>query len=330
MQILMRWVQSALNLSPRLQTKLLASLLIILTLWLLRLLVTRFATRRTEDARVHYRWRKATAYAAVVLGVLLIGVMWLEDIRSMAVYLGLVSAGLAIALKDPLANLFGWAFILWRRPFVVGDRIQIGQFAGDVIDLRIFQFTLLEIGNWVDADQSTGRVIHIPNGKVLSEALANYTTGFEYIWNEVPVRVTFESNWEKAKEILQEIADRHAAQLSQVAADRIRQAARRFMILYSKLAPIVYTQVEENGVLLTIRYMCDPRRRRSSEHAIWEDILKAFAEQPDIEFAYPTQRFFQRWIESPQGREGRGEGSGVTIAETSSDPQGVCDMPHGL
>ncbi len=297
MQNLLTWAQTALNLSPKLQTKLLASLLIILTLWLLRLLVTWLASRRTEDVRVHYRWRKVTAYVVVALGALLIGVVWLEDIQSMAVYLGLVSAGLAIALKDPLTNLFGWVFILWRRPFVVGDRIQIGQHAGDVIDLRIFQFTILEIGNWVEADQSTGRIIHLPNGQVFSEALANYTTGFEYIWNELPVCVTFESNWEKAKEILQEIANRNAAQLSQSAADHIQQAARRFMIMYSKLTPTVYTSVEDSGVLLTVRYMCDPRKRRSSEQAIWEDILRAFGEQPDIEFAYPTQRFYYHWPE---------------------------------
>ena len=148
----MEWLQTSPILSPELQTRLLTSLLIILTIWLLRLLITWFASRRTQDARVHYRWRKATAYVAVALGALLIGVVWLEDIQSMAVYLGLVSAGLAIALKDPLTNLAGWVFILWRRPFVVGDRIQIGQHAGDVIDLRIFQFTILEIGHWVDAD----------------------------------------------------------------------------------------------------------------------------------------------------------------------------------
>ena len=300
MQSLLTWAQSALNLSPKLLTKLLVSLLIILTLWLLRLLVTWFASLRTEDVRVQYRWRKATVYVAVALGALLIGMVWLEDIQSMAVYLGLVSAGLAIALKEPLTNLFGWVFILWRRPFVVGDRIQIGQHAGDVIDLRIFQFTMLEIGHWVEADQSTGRVIHVPNGKVFSETLANYTTGFEYIWNEVPVCVTFESNWEKAKEILQDIANRNAAQLSQSAADRIHQAARRFMIMYSKLTPTVYTSVEDSGVLLTIRYMCDPRKRRSSEQAIWEDILRAFDEQPDIEFGYPPQRFYYHSSEGSQ------------------------------
>ena len=296
----MEWLQTSLSVSPELQAKLLASLLIVLTLWLLRLLVTWYASRRTEDVRVRYRWRKATAYVAVALGALLIGVVWLENIQSMAVYLGLVSAGIAIALKDPLTNLFGWVFILWRRPFVVGDRIQIGQHAGDVIDLRIFQFTILEIGHWVDADQSTGRIIHVPNGQVFSESLANYTTGFEYIWNEVPVCVTFESDWEKAKKILQEIANRNAAQLSRSAADRIQQAARRFMIMYSKLTPTVYTSVEDSGVLLTIRYMCDPRKRRSSEQAIWEDILKAFVEQPDIEFAYPTQRFYNRGAEVSQ------------------------------
>ena len=315
----MEWLQNSLSLTPELQAKLLGSLLIILALWLFRLVITQLVSRRTEDVRVHYRWRKATAYVAVALGALLIGVLWLEDLQSMAVFLGLVSAGLAIALKDPLTNLVGWVFIIWRRPFVVGDRIQIGQQAGDVIDLRIFQFTILEIGHWVDADQSTGRIIHIPNGEVFSEALANYTTGFEYIWNEVPVCVTFESDWEKAKEILQEIADRNAAQLSQSAADRIRQAARRFMIVYSKLTPTVYTSVEDSGVLLTVRYMCDPRKRRSSEHAIWEDVLRVFAEQPDIEFAYPTQRFYHRLVETQQGSDGHREESGMEAVRDSND-----------
>lgn len=67
---------------------------------------------------------------------------------------------------------------MWKRPFDVGDRIQIAGFAGDVVDIRIFEFTLLEIGNWVDADQSTGRVVHIPNQKLLTEPIANYTAEY--------------------------------------------------------------------------------------------------------------------------------------------------------
>src|SRR3989441_12617332 len=110
-------------------------------------------------------------------------------------------SGLAIALKDPVTNLAGWIFIVWRRPFEVSDRVEIGGHKGDVIDIRLLQFTLNEIGNWVNADQSSGRIIHIPNGKVFTEPVANYDKGFKYIWNEVPVLVTFESDWRQAKAI---------------------------------------------------------------------------------------------------------------------------------
>jgi small-conductance mechanosensitive channel len=213
-------------------------------------------------------------------------------------FLGLVAAGVSIALKDPIVNVAGWIYILLRRPIEVGDRIQIGEHAGDVIDLRISQFTLMEIGNWVDADQSTGRVIHIPNGKVFVEPLANYSKGFQYIWNEIPVLITFESNWEKAKEILLNIANKHAEHLSEPARAKVKEAAQKFMIFYSKLTPIIYTRVKDSGVLLTARYLCEPRRRRGSAEAIWEDILREFAKYDDIDFAYPTQRFYNNLIES--------------------------------
>jgi small-conductance mechanosensitive channel len=310
MQTITDWIHTYLRLNPELQTKLIGSLAIILVIWLLRLLTIRLVSRQTDDARVYYRWRKTTTYLAVVLGIFLIGPMWLTGIQSAATFLGLASAGLAIALKDPLANLAGWAFILWRRPFVVGDRIQIGSHAGDVVDLRIFQFTILEIGNWVEADQSTGRIIHIPNGRVFNDPISNYTAEFEYIWHEIPVLITFESNWQKAKNILQEIADRHTAEVSQAAAEHIRRAARRFMIFYSTLTPTVYTRKDDSGVLLTVRYMCPVRRRRSTEQAIWEDVLQAFAEHRDIEFAYPTQRFYHRGVERAPSTDQPGNRAG--------------------
>jgi small-conductance mechanosensitive channel len=164
-------------------------------------------------------------------------------------------------------------------------------------------FTLMEIGNWVDADQSTGRVIHIPNGKIFTEMLANYSRGFQYLWHEIPVLVTFESNWQKAKEILLSIAQHRAEALSSTAERRVRQAAKKFMIFYTKLTPTVYTTVRDSGVLLTIRMLCEPRSRRGTEQSIWENILTEFAKHDDIDFAYPTQRFYNNLAEGkPESR----------------------------
>jgi small-conductance mechanosensitive channel len=279
------------------QSKLFESIFVILIIVLIQRLVKKILIAKVQDIRVRYQWQKISLYLSVFLIIFFLINTWLNIFGSVATFLGLISAGIAIALKDPLVNMVAWFFILIRKPFSVGDRIQIGKISGDVIDIRLFQFSVNEIGNWVDADQSTGRIVHIPNGIVFVEPQANYTAGFDYIWSEMPVLLTFESNWKKAKKILSEILDNHGLSLSNEAEKQIKEAAKKFLIFYTKLTPIVYTSVKDSGVMLTLRFMCNPRNRRSIEEKIWEDILTKFAECDDIDFAYPTQRFYNNLIE---------------------------------
>ncbi|PYO60227.1 MAG: mechanosensitive ion channel protein MscS [Gemmatimonadetes bacterium] len=296
------WLQAH-GLSPELETKLLISAISIAVLWALHRIVLSLAYRRVTDPWARYRWRKVVTYATLAVGIVVVGRTWFAGMQTLVTFFGLLSAGLAIALKDPVANLAAWAYIVWRHPFDVGERIQIGPHAGDVIDLRLFQFTLNEIGNWVDADQSTGRIIHIPNGRVFTEPLANYDKGFKYIWNEVPVLVTFESDWKKAKDILTRIAFKHAEHLTAQAEQDLLSASRQYLINYTKLTPIVYTKATDSGVLLTIRYLIEPRKRRGTEHAIWEDILTEFAQCPDVDLAYHTVRSFKATEEGKVGTQ---------------------------
>lgn len=186
------------GLGPETQPKIIISLVTVLLLVVARRGILVLVDRRVQDSRARYRWSKSSSYVVFVLGLFVVAQVWFTAIRSFGTFLGLLSAGVAIALKDVAADLAGWVFILWRRPFELGDRIQIGDNAGDVVDIRIFAFTIMEIGNWVDADQSTGRMIHIPNALVFTQPQANYTASFPFIWNELPVLLTFESDWEKA------------------------------------------------------------------------------------------------------------------------------------
>jgi len=292
MEIISEFLSTNFGINQPTQHKIFLSLLVILFLWIIKLSVLRIVWKQTHNIKIRYSWKRAFSLTIPIIGIFLVGMVWLPAFEHFGAFLGLFTAGLAIALKDPLTNLAGWLFILFRKPFVVGDRIQIGQHAGDVIDIRLFQFTILEIGNWVEADQSTGRLIHLPNGKVFQEAQANYSTGFEYIWNEIPLQVTFESNWQKAKSILIEIINKHAEVLSANAEKEIFEASKNYMIYYKTLTPIVYTKVKDSGVQLTVRYLCNPRKRRGSENDIWEDIMIAFNQHSDIQFAYPTTRFY--------------------------------------
>ncbi|NOZ62397.1 MAG: mechanosensitive ion channel family protein [Calditrichaeota bacterium] len=301
MQKLFDWVYAKTGVTQLFQERLLESLLIIGVLVLIRFLTLNFVYREIEDTRKRYRWRKSVTYVLTLIGLFIVGRIWFQGFQSIATFFGIFAAGIAIALQDLLVNIAGWLFIMWRKPFDVGDRIEVNEHAGDVIDRRLFMFTIMEIGNWVGAEQSTGRVVHLPNGWVFKYSLANYSRGFSYIWNEIPVLLTFESDWKKAKKILLDIANEHAESLSQSAEKRIKAAAKRYMIFYSKLTPIVWTSVKDSGVLLTIRYLCDPRKRRSSEHAIWETILEVFAKINDIDFAYSTIRIFNNPQEGKPG-----------------------------
>jgi small-conductance mechanosensitive channel len=296
-------LQQYFGLSPEVQSKLIESIFAILIILIIQRIIRRFIITRLQDLKIRYQWQKISLYLAVFLIVVFLLNTWLQIFGSVGTFLGLISAGIAIALKDPLVNMVGWAFILIRQPFKVGDRIQIGKTAGDVIDLRLFQFSIIEIGNWVDSDQSTGRIVHIPNGIVFLEPQANYTAGFQYIWNEIAILVTFESDWQKAKKILTDIVNHHGIMLTKEAEKQIKEAAKKFLIFYNKLTPIVYTSVKDSGVMLTMRYMCNPRERRITEEKIWEHILIEFAKHKDIDFAYPTQRFYDNLTEGKQKPE---------------------------
>ena len=296
-----KWIAENWHLSTEVQFKLLVSIIVFVVLWLLKFFAKQVIFKKITNLKERYLWKNAVKNTYYILLFIIVTAIWIDRISSLATFLGLVTAGLAIALQDPIVNLAGWMFIQIRKPFEVGDRVEIGGVAGDVIDIRFFQFTLNEIGNWVESDQSTGRIIHIPNGRVFKEFQANYTQGFTHIWNEIGVMVAFESNWEKAKEILDIIVRKHAEHLSKAAEKRLLEASKKFMIFYSSLTPIVYTSVKDSGVMLTMRYLVNPRKRRTSEHKIWEEVLQEFAKNEDIDFAYPTQRIYYNMQEGKLG-----------------------------
>ena len=98
---------------------------------------------KIKNTEKRYKWNKVVSYTFYFLLFFIVGSFWFEGFESIATFLGLVAGGVAIALKDPLTNITGWLYILWRNPFEVGERIQLGDQAGDVIDLSLFNFTLM-------------------------------------------------------------------------------------------------------------------------------------------------------------------------------------------
>lgn len=252
--------------------------------------LNRLLFKYISDNVKYYTARKRVYYTFSVIFLVILVMLWGGSSDNLTTYIGLLSAGIAIALKELFSNIAGWLFLIIRKPFEVGQRIQLEDKRGDVIDIRMFQFSLMEVTPYEEGEQSTGRIIDVPNYFIFTHPITNYTKGFQYIWNEIKVLITFESDWELAKEHLEEIVTKQTLHLTKEAKTEIREAARRYMIHYNKLTPIIYTDVKESGVELSIRYLCTPKQRRTTGNLIWEDILRLVQDNEKIDLAYPTMR----------------------------------------
>lgn len=258
------------------------SVAVIVALVLVRWAIVRLVERKVDDPGLRYRFRKATSFIAGAIGLLSLGRVWISGVDTLLAILGLIAAGMVIALQDTVRNIAGGVYIAVKHPLRVGDRVEIDGVTGDVVNIGFLGFNLMEIRGWVDADQTTGRVMHLPNGLVLTRPLANYGAGFKWIWHEVVVPLTFDSDVDRARMVLGEIIDAHAPDISEDGSERPRE----LLISFTRLQPAVYVHADERGVRLTGRMRCELRQRRRLDNVVWTELLRRLRREPDITLTY--------------------------------------------
>ncbi len=134
----------------------------------------------------------------------------------------------------------------------------------------------------------------VPNSQILKTNIYNYSKAYNFIWNEIKILITFESNWRKAESILNEIAIKDFENNRDKIRDKLKQAQDQYILTYNYISPIIYVRIADSGVQLSIRYMVEVRKRRTSEDKLCRNILDSFAKESDIDFAYPTIRYYRK------------------------------------
>ncbi len=266
--------------------RILATILTVLTFLLLRWMIFKVINRRIKEMRNRYTWRQTVNLVLIVLSAMLIIRVWFEWFQSVVTLLSVVAAAITVVSKELLLNFFSYGIIAWRSLFTVGDRIEVDGHVGDVTEIGPFYFTLAEIGNWVNADEPTGRLLKMPNSLVLTKPVANYARGKNLIWNELSLRLDPRGDWRKAREIAAEVAASVSHSISGDEFKELRGSVEEIMFL--KTEPSVYLRIQENYLVLTIRYLCKFHKRRKTELEIWEALLARLSESDNILFAAPS------------------------------------------
>lgn len=269
---------------------------------------------RNEDRKERYRQTSAWATILLVLATAAIMILWARTLHNTSTFLGLVGGGLAIALKEPLLAIAGRIAILAGHAYSVGDRVEVDKITGDVIDVGFFYTRMMEVGNWIAADQATGRIVQFSNSRMFGDtAVYNYTRNFSYIWDEIKLPVTYASNLQAIKEILLDAGSEYSKTFLEGAQREMEQMRKYFVVGEMELKPQVYLKVTDNWVELTLRYLVNPKQRRTASNFIYERAFKRLQGRDDITIASTTSDVAIHWKEdqSSSGEKAREE-SGKT------------------
>ena len=217
--------------------------------------------RHLQQADARYRVRKYVVFLGYGVGILFLVTLFEDRLGSVSFALGIAGAGIVVSLQEVVASVGGWFAIGASRLYAVGDRIQIGDTKGDVIDISILGTTVLEIGNWVSRDLHNGRVARIPNYLVLKGPVFNYTQGFRFVWDEIKVTLTPESDHNLARTMLLDVARDTVADFMQEAQHAWKRVTDNYRIENPGLEPIVALAVNGGSLEFTMSYIVDYAHR---------------------------------------------------------------------
>lgn len=234
--------------------------------------------RKIKDKKTKYATSKIISILYIAIFVIVVITIWVQDPQDIVVAYGLAGAGIAIALQDMFKNFAGGITIFLTGIYRVGDRIEINSKAGDVMDIGILYTTILEIKDWVSGDQSTGRLVIIPNGQVLSNNVNNYTKDHNFIWDEIFIPISYSTNWKQAHDEILQIVNLETKEIAQLAEKEISHMEEKYYLDKKSVEPAIFVTSTDNWISFNIRYPTEVRNRRFLKDKITRKILEKFKE----------------------------------------------------
>ena len=236
-------------------------------------LVQRTLTKSVESPDLRYRMRKIIAFLGYMFAVLYLAGVFSEQLHSIAVALGVASAGIAFALQEVIVSIAGWFAISFGRFYKIGDRVQLSGTVGDVIDIGVFATTLMEIGEWVKADQYSGRIVRIANSFVFTEPVYNFSADFPYLWDEVVLPIKYGSDIHLTRSILEQAAEQVVGEYLEPAKDHWKKIYNKYRLEHENIEPVVTLIANDNWLEFTLRYIVDYKKRRAAKDHLFEYIV---------------------------------------------------------
>jgi len=249
--------------------------------------VGRLLQRRFHDSSRMHTLRMVLRNGILFVGSALILFIWI-GFGNFAVFFGILGAGIAFASQEVIGSVAGYLNIVTGNLYHIGDRVRIGDVVGDVMDVTLLRTTLMEIGEWVKADQYTGRIVSVANRTVFAAPVFNYTQHFRFLWDEITIPITYDSNWRLADELMLEHGREYSSALLAEAEAELRPMKEHYSLGETVVEPTLYVVMTDNWIEMTLRYVVEARKRRVVKAELHRELLEHFEAEEQITVASAT------------------------------------------
>tara|TARA_R110001592_G_scaffold237306_3_gene496154 strand:+ start:54012 stop:54899 length:888 start_codon:yes stop_codon:yes gene_type:complete len=231
--------------------------------------------KAVTDNALRYKAKKVVSLLSYILLIFLAIVSFTGNVQYFTIAIGLFTAGLAFALQEVILSLAGWLAIVASKIYQTGDRIELNNVKGDVIDIGITKTTLMEIGEWVKSDNYSGRIVQVSNAFVFKGPVRNYSTDFPFVWDEIDIPIHFDSDIQMANDLFHEIAHNNLNEYANYAKEQWQVMVKKYLIEDANVEPSITMKLTDNWVEFTLRFVVDYKKRKITKDTLYKSILKA-------------------------------------------------------
>jgi small-conductance mechanosensitive channel len=254
---------------------------IVLASLLLLLFADRWLDRLLGRARIDRR-QLATLHSVVgvalqVIGVLVILLVLVGLPGQIGTMLGIVGAGLTVALKDFIVAFLGWFVLMGRNGIRLGDWVEINGVSGEVVELNMFHTVLLETGNWTDAGHPTGRRVTFTNSFAIAGHYFNFSTSGQWLWDELSILVPYDRDPHAVADAIQKEVTAATAKDAGQAEQEWRRASRGQRGVGFTTQPGIAVRPAAGGVEIAVRYVTRASERLALRARLYQSAVQLLA-----------------------------------------------------
>ena len=256
------------------------TLVLLVVIYVLHRLIRYLISRAVHRPEIRQRYWGYSRLMWVIVGLMVLGSVWSEEVRTVGLLLTGLAAAFMIAGKEVLLGMAGRFSLAASGHYELGDRITINGVCGDVINIGLLYTWMLEVDRGEKENQGTGRVVVIPNLWLILHEVTNATHGHDYIFDEIELALPMDVRLDRAISIVVKTAEQYLAPQTALAALDVPRLSRSYAAKTPPVTPIAYARirVEASGhqfIALTLRFSVRARERRLVHSQLSIKLLEA-------------------------------------------------------